>query len=119
MCRITQLALDPFLFIRSNHSCSPNVLADVAAKRFLQIRNDSMSNAVAQRREILVRSILTKSQPVLADVIVDLFAPDVKKRPHDRQVDAVDSPCENFPHRSKAGAAGAAKQINQKGFDQI
>ena len=43
-----------------------------------------MSNAVAQRGEILVRSILAKSQPVLADVIVDFFAPDVKKRSRDR-----------------------------------
>jgi hypothetical protein len=43
-----------------------------------------MSDAVAERIEIFVRSILAKSQPVLADVIVDLFAPDAKKRPHDR-----------------------------------
>src|SRR4029077_1342786 len=119
MCRITQFALDPFLFISSNDSRSPNVLADVAAKHFLQIRNDPMSNAVAQRCEIFVRSILAKFQPVLAEVVIDLFAPDAKKRAHDRQVDAVDSSCRNFPHRSKAGAAGATKQIDQKRFDQI
>src|SRR4029077_21122657 len=110
---------DPFFFIRNNHSCSPNILADVAAEHFLQVRNDPMSNAVAQRCEIFVRSILAKFQPVLADVIVDLFAPDAKKRAHDRQVDAVDSSCRNFPHRRKAGAAGATKQIDQKRFDQI
>ena len=84
MCRITQLALDPFLFLSSYHCRSPNVLANVSAKRFLQIRNNSMSNAVAKWREIFVRSIFAKSQPVLPDVIVDLFAPDAKKRPHDR-----------------------------------
>src|SRR5438067_7603544 len=78
-----------------------------------------MSNAVAQRDEILIRSILAKSQPVLADIIVDFFAPDAKERSHDRQVDAVDSPCRNFPHRSKPGATGATKQVNQKGFYQI
>ena len=43
-----------------------------------------MSNAVAKRRQIFVRSILAKSQAVLADLIVDLFAPDAEKRPHDR-----------------------------------
>ena len=43
-----------------------------------------MSNAIAERGEIFVRSILAKSQPVLADVIVDLFAPDAKKRSRDR-----------------------------------
>src|SRR4029077_13596390 len=84
MCRITQFALDPFFFIRNNHSCSPNILADVAAKHFLQIRNDPMSNAIAERGEIFIRSILAKSQLVLADVIVDVLAPDAKKRPHDR-----------------------------------
>src|SRR4030095_1949343 len=83
ICRITELALDPVLFICSDHCCSPNVLPDIAAKRFLQIGNNSMSDAVAKRREILVCSIFANSQSVIADVIVDLIAPDAKKRPHD------------------------------------
>ena len=51
---------------------------DVAAKHFLQIRNDAMANAVAKRIEILVRCVLAKSQPMLAHIVVDLFAPDTR-----------------------------------------
>src|SRR5262245_56428431 len=78
-----------------------------------------MSNAVTQRGEIFVRSILAESQPVLADVILDLAAPHPEQRPYDRQVDTINSPCRNFPHRTQAGAAGSTKQIDQKSFDQI
>ena len=50
---------------------------------FLQIRNDLMSNPIAEGIKVFVGGILAKSEPMLSHVIVDLFPPDVEKRSHD------------------------------------
>ena len=49
-----------------------------------------MTNAVAKRIEILVRCVLAKFEPMFAHIIVDLFAPDTEKWPHNGQIDIVD-----------------------------
>ena len=65
--------VDPIFFVGGNNGCSPDVLADVAANDFFQIWNDTVANAVADRREIFVGRIFAKFQPMFAHVIVDLF----------------------------------------------
>ncbi len=65
-----------FLFLGSNHCCSPNVLADVAAKRFFQIRNNTVANPIPHRREIFVGRVFAKFQPMFAHIVVDFSPPD-------------------------------------------
>ena len=57
---IGHLAVEPFLFLGDNRGGSPNVVTNVAAKSFFQIRNDTVANAIAGWRKIFVRGIFAK-----------------------------------------------------------
>src|SRR5947207_598347 len=88
--RIRELFFDPMFFFAGDCSSPPNGRTNVSAKDFLQIRDDAMPNAVAERIKILVRCVLAKFDPMFAHINVDLFAPDTEKRPHNGKIDIVD-----------------------------
>ena len=74
--RNSHLIVDPVLFIGGDSRGSPNILTNIAAECFLQIRNDAMPDAVAQRREIFVGRVFAEFEPVGANIYVDFAAPD-------------------------------------------
>src|SRR4029077_17013087 len=88
--RIRELFFDPVFFFAGDCSSPPNGGTNVSAKNFLKVRDDAMTKAVPDRIKILVRCILTKFDPMLAHINVDLFAPDTEKRPRNGKIDIVD-----------------------------
>src|SRR5207249_4513427 len=106
-------------FFAGDCSSPPNGRTNVSAKDFLQIRDDAMPNAVAERIKILVRCVLAKFDPMFAHINVDLFAPDTEKRPHNDKIDIVDPARCNLPHPAQACSSRAAKEIDQKSFDEV
>src|SRR5438477_113221 len=111
--------LNPVYFFAGNRCRAPNALANISTEVLLQIRNDLPADAVAERRQILVRSIFAEFQPTLANVIVDFTSPDSEERAHDCKIDIFNAAFRNFSDRAKTGRSGTTKQVNQKSFDQI
>ncbi len=78
-----------------------------------------MTDAIAKRIEIFVRCVLAKFDLMLAHINVDFFAPDAEERPHNGKIDIVDAAGCNLAHSAQACRPCAAKEIDQKGFDQV
>src|SRR5438552_18705959 len=114
-----ELILDPVFFFGRNYGRAPNTLANIPAKCLFQIRKNPPANPIAQRRQILVRSVLAEFQPMLANVAVNFSAPNSKKGPNNCKIDILNAAFRNFPHRAKTGPARAAKQVDQKSFDKV
>ena len=119
VARIGELTIDPSFFYTGNCRSAPDGGTNVSAEDFLQVRNDATADAVAKRIEILVRCVLAKSKPMFAHIVVDLFAPNTEKRPHDCQPNFVNTASRNLTHGSEACAACTAKKIDQESFDLI
>src|SRR2546423_8512742 len=107
------------LFFARDGGGAPNVLANVAAKRFFQIWNDAVPDAITQRSEILVRSVFAEFHSMRANVFVDLVAPDAEKRTDNHKIDTVNSARRNVAHGAESGGSRAAEQIEQESFDEI
>jgi len=116
---VGELVFDPAFFFGRNRRRAPNALANISAKVFLQKGDNSPPNPVAQRRQIFVRRVFAKFQPMLADVIVDFAPPDSKQGANDCKIDIFNQAFRNFADRAQAGRPGTTEQVDQKSFDQI
>ena len=70
-----------------------------------------MANTIAKRIEIFVRSVLAKFEPLLAQINVDLFAPDTEKWANNDKIKLVDAARGDFTHSGETSDSGASDQV--------
>ena len=78
-----------------------------------------MTHPVAEGSQTGVRSVVTKFEVMLREVSVDLLAGGAQERADDRELHAIASTRRNLPDAAQPGRSRAAKEIEQKCFDQI
>ncbi len=116
---VGKLVFDPVFFFGRNRRRAPNALANISAEVLLQKGDDPPPDPVAQRRQVFVRRVFAKFQPMLANVIVDFVPPDSKQGANDCKIDLFNPAFRNFSDPAETSRSGTTKQVDQKSFDQI
>ena len=78
-----------------------------------------MANTIAKGIKILVRSVLAKFEPLLAQINVDLFAPDTEKWANNDKIKLVDAARGDLTHSGETSRSCTAEQVQEKSLDEI
>lgn len=114
-----QKRFEKIFLLCSNGRRSPDILPNVSAKGFFQVRNHAAADPISQRSQVTVRFILAKLQSMRAKIFVDLVSPNIQEWPDNGKTNAVDLTHRHFADRAQTAQPRAAEKIDQKRLDQI